>query len=47
LVDFNLIKKKEGIIGMNNWQTAFDMAFTLYLDIMNLLLEILDAMGNS
>tara|TARA_Y200000002_G_scaffold353273_1_gene332597 strand:- start:1251 stop:2111 length:861 start_codon:yes stop_codon:yes gene_type:complete len=47
LVDFNLIKKKEGIIGMNNWQTAFDMAFTLYLDIINLLLEILDAMGNS
>ena len=47
LVDFNLIKNKEGIIGMNNWQTAFDMAFTLYLDIMNLLLEILDAMGNS
>lgn len=47
LVDFNLIKKKEGIIGMNNWQTAFDMAFTLYLDVMNLLLEILDAMGNS
>ena len=47
LVDFNLIKKKEGIMGMNNWQTAFDMAFTLYLDMMNLLLDILDAMGNS
>ena len=47
LVDFNLIKKREGIIGMNNWQSAFEMAFTLYLDIMNLLLEILEAMGNS
>ena len=47
LVDFNYIKKQEGIIGMNNWQTAFDMAFILYLDMINLLLEILDAMGNS
>ena len=47
LVDFNSIKKQEGIMGMNNWQTAFDMAFTLYLDMINLLLEILDAMGNS
>lgn len=47
LVDFNLIKKREGIIGMNNWETAFELAFALYLDIINLLLEILEAMGNS
>ena len=47
LVDFNLIKKREGIIGMNNWETAFELAFILYLDIINLLLKILEAMGNS
>jgi FtsH-binding integral membrane protein len=47
LVDFNLIKKREGIIGMNNWETAFELAFSLYLDMINLLLEILEAMGNS
>ena len=47
LVDFNLIKKREGIIGDNNWGTAFEMAFSLYLDMINLLLEILEAMGNS
>ena len=32
---------------MNNWETAFELAFALYLDIINLLLEILEAMGNS
>ena len=47
LVDFNLIKKREGIIGDNNWGTAFEMAFSLYLDMINLLLEILEAMGNN
>lgn len=36
-----------GIIGMNNWETAFELAFSLYLDMINLLLEILEAMGNS
>jgi FtsH-binding integral membrane protein len=30
----------------NNWDSAFELAFTIYLDIMNLLLEILEAMDN-
>lgn len=47
LVDFNMIKKREGTLGMNNWETAFEFAFTLYLDMINLLLEILDAMSNN
>ena len=45
LIDFNLIKKKEAI--SNDWNTAFEMAFTIYINLMNLLLEILDAMSNS
>lgn len=45
LIDFNLIKKKESI--SNDWNTAFELAFTIYIDLMNLLLEILDAMSNS
>ena len=45
LIDFNLIKKKEAI--SNDWNTAFEMAFTIYIDLVNLLLEILDAMSNS
>jgi FtsH-binding integral membrane protein len=47
LVDFNMIKRREGTLGMNNWETAFEFAFTLYLDMINLLLEILEAMSNN
>ena len=43
LFDFNLLSKKAEM-GINDWDTAFQMAFTIYLDIMNLLLEILEAM---
>ena len=46
LVDFNILKKQSGF-GNNNWDTAFEIAFTIYLDMINLLLEILDAMSNS
>ena len=44
LFDFNLIAKGEYMV--NNWDSAFELAFTIYLDIMNLLLEILDAMSD-
>ena len=47
IYDFNYIKKREGIYDINNWETALEMAFILYLDVINLLLEILEAMGNS
>jgi len=47
IYDFNYIKKREGIYDLNNWETALEMAFILYLDVINLLLEILEAMGNS
>ena len=47
LYDFNLVKKKSMLAITNNWETAVEMAFILYLDVINLLLEILEAMGNS
>ena len=47
LYDFNVIKKREAIFDSNNWETALEMAFILYLDVINLLLEILEAMSNS
>ncbi len=47
IYDFNVIKKREAIFDSNNWETALEMAFILYLDVINLLLEILDAMSNS
>ena len=47
LYDFNLVRKREGMIDGNTWENAFELAFAIYLDIINLLLEILEAMGNS
>lgn len=47
LFDFNYIKMQSSIYAKNDWATALEMAFILYLDIINLLLEILEAMGNS
>ena len=44
--DFNRLKNLNDI-GVNDWSTALNMAISIYLDILNLLLEILDAMGNS
>ena len=47
LYDFNYIRQQEGTFGSNNWETAIEMAFILYLDIINLLLEILEAMDSA
>ena len=47
IYDFNYIKIQADFYAINDWNTAVEMAFILYLDIINLLLEILEAMGNS
>jgi FtsH-binding integral membrane protein len=44
LFDFNLIAKGEYM--SNDWDSAFELAFTIYLDMINLLLEILEAMDS-
>ena len=46
LVDFNSVRLRHED-GINDWDTAFQLAFSIYLDIINLLLELLEAMGNS
>ena len=46
LYDFDYLEKQSEL-GNNTWSNAVDIAFILYLDIINLLLEILEAMGNS
>lgn len=46
LYDFDYLQK-QSLLGNNTWSNAVDIAFILYLDIINLLLEILDAMSNS
>ena len=46
IVDFNRLIYLEDL-NINDWNTAFYMSYTIYLDIINLLLDILEAMGNS
>ena len=46
IVDFNRLIYLENL-NVNDWNTAFYMSYTIYLDIINLLLDILDAMGNA
>ena len=43
--DFNRLKQLSDI-GINDWSTALNMAISIYLDILNLLLEIMQAMGD-
>jgi len=45
LFDFTRLAKMQES-GVNDWESALQIAISLYLDIINLLLEILDAMGN-
>ena len=46
IYDFNRLKQLSDI-GINDWSTALNMAISIYLDILNLLLEIMQAMGDS
>ena len=46
IVDFNRLIYLENM-NVNDWNTAFYMSYTIYLDIINLLLDILDAMDNA
>ena len=45
LYDFNRLAAMNNQ-GVNNWEAALRIAVSLYLDIINLLLEILEAMDN-
>tara|TARA_B100000900_G_C20588456_1_gene720622 strand:+ start:1908 stop:2642 length:735 start_codon:yes stop_codon:yes gene_type:complete len=45
LFDFNLLMQLSE--RTNDWNTALFMAYSIYLDIINLILQILDAMSNS
>ena len=45
LADFSLLADANES-GLNDWSSAFNFAFQIYLDIINLLLQILDAMSN-
>jgi len=42
--DFNRLERAAEN-GVNDWNTAFQIGFSIYLDVINLLLELLEAMG--
>ena len=44
ILDFNRLIYLQDL-NVNDWNTAFYMSYSIYLDIINLLLEILEAMG--
>src|SRR3970040_1132117 len=46
LVDFNRIAYEEKK-GENNWSVAMDIAINIYLDIINLLLQLLELLAES
>ena len=44
LFDFHRLEQASAN-GINDWNTAFNIGFSIYLDVINLLLELLEAMG--
>ena len=44
LYDFNRLERAAEN-GVNDWNTAFEIGFSIYLNVLNLLLELLEAMG--
>lgn len=43
LYDFSALKAARGARAINNWATAIDFSANIYLDVINLFLQILDA----
>jgi FtsH-binding integral membrane protein len=46
LFDFNSLSKAQDVEVLNNWNTALDFAINIYLDIINLFLDILDMLSD-
>ena len=46
LYDFNNLDKAKNIAKLNNWNTALDFSVDIYLDIINLFLQILDLLSD-
>ena len=46
LYDFNHLDKAKNIAKLNNWNTALDFSVNIYLDIINLFLQILDLLSD-
>ncbi len=46
LYDFNRLSKLGEHAGANNWRVAMDLAISIYLDIINLFLQLLDLLSD-
>jgi FtsH-binding integral membrane protein len=46
LFDFNRLAKLKNIVEANNWETALNFAISIYLDIVNLLLQLMDLLSS-
>ncbi len=46
LYDFSALKAARGVEALNNWATALDFSVSIYLDVINLFLQILDALSS-
>lgn len=47
LYDFNQLAKLKTVAAANNWSTALDFAVNIYLDIVNLLINLISLMSSS
>lgn len=47
LYDFNQLSKLKNVAAANNWSTALDFAVNIYLDIVNLLINLINLMNSS
>lgn len=47
LYDFNNLAKLKNVAEANNWQTALDFAVNIYLDIVNLLIDLINLINSS
>lgn len=46
LYDFNHLHKVKNLARLNNWNTALDFSINIYLDIINLFMQILDLLSD-
>jgi FtsH-binding integral membrane protein len=47
LYDFSRLAKLKGVDAANNWNTALNFAVSIYLDIINLFIQLMNLLGNS
>lgn len=47
LYDFNSLSKLKGVAAANNWETALNFAISIYLDIVNLFISLMNVMTSN